>query len=248
MDAVLIASDQAPAGAEDFFTEPLIRLSRCQFCWSPPAQAPEPALRRASEPPVFGSFNNTAKLNDQVLALWAALMRRVPNARLILKWKTFNDPMLRDRVRRYMTAAGVDAERIELRGASAHLDMLREYGDLDVALDPFPFSGALTTCEALWMGVPVVTLAGQRPVSRQSLSILRAIGLEDCCADTPDRYLDIAASLAVDQGRLRHLRHGLRARIKASPLRDGVSLARALERCFEALDAERRRRGQQAAV
>ena len=110
--------------------------------------------------------------------------------------------------------------------------MLAEYGDIDVALDPFPFSGALTTCEALWMGVPVVTLQSLRPVSRQSAALLRCIGLDNLVAATADGYIDIARRLAGDASRLEQLRSGLRAQVGASPLGDAIGLARALEAVY----------------
>jgi predicted O-linked N-acetylglucosamine transferase (SPINDLY family) len=132
---------------------------------------------------------------------------------------------------------GVDASRLELRGPVPHRDLLEEYADIDVALDPFPFSGALTTCEALWMGVPVVTLEWNRPASRQSASILRAIGMESLVASDPRGYAERAIALARDPARRARLRSELRAMMRSSSIGDGRAVARELERAFHMLHA-----------
>ena len=111
--------------------------------------------------------------------------------------------------------------------------MLAEYGDIDIALDPTPFSGALTSCEALWMGVPVITLRSLRPVGRQTLALLHCVGLDELIAETPDGYVEIARQLAADRQRLGSLRSGLRAQVARSPLLDGIGLARALEAVYQ---------------
>jgi len=247
MDAVLLSRDQMPEGAQAYFTEELLPLACCQFAYSPPADAPAVA-RPPARDPVFGSFNNVAKLNDEVIEAWSAILRDVPTARLLLKWEGLLDPWLREAVLRRFANHGTDPARIELRGSAPHRDMLEEYADIDVALDPFPFSGALTTCEALWMGVPVVTLAWHRPVSRQSASILRAIGLEDLVAATPARYVALAIALAEDRDRRAALRASLRDRIAASEIGNGKTVARELERHYAALAGEAARRHAQAAL
>lgn len=126
----------------------------------------------------FGSLSNTAKLNDGVIALWARLLDAVPGSRLLLKWRHFAEAATVDRMRTRFAAYGIGADRLEFDGPARHRDWLAAYARIDIALDPFPHSGALTTCEALWMGVPLVTLAGSRPVSRQSHAILATAGLD----------------------------------------------------------------------
>ncbi len=246
MDAVLLAREQMPEGAQAYFTEKLLPLECCQFAYSPPHDAPEVA-KPASRDPVFGSFNNIAKLNDEVLGAWSAILRALPASRLVLKWQGLADSWLRDNLLRRFANHGADPARIDLRDSAPHRDMLEEYADIDVALDPFPFSGALTTCEALWMGVPVVTLAWHRPVSRQSLSILGAIGLDDLAAATPREYVEIATRLAQDRERLSALRASLRGRMRASEIGNGKTVARELERNYLALASDRAARQAQGA-
>ena len=125
----------------------------------------------------LGYFATTAKLNDGVFDVWARILTAVPDSRLILKWRSFNDDALRQSVTAAFAQRGVASERSELRGPSFHVDLLKEYADIDIALDPFPFTGGLTSCEALWMGVPVVTWPQSRVVSRQTFAFLSAIGL-----------------------------------------------------------------------
>ena len=234
MDAVLLSREQAAQGAEAYFTERLVRLDCCQFSYAPPEDAPDVALPQRADA-VFGCFNNLGKVNDEVLVAWRAILAAVPRARLVLKWNSLNDPWLQEILRRRLVDHGIDAARVEMRGPVPHRDLLEEYADIDVALDPFPFSGALTTCEALWMGVPVVTLEWHRPNSRQTSSILRAIGLGDLVAATPAEYVARAVALAVDPDRRASLRRSLRAMMRASPVGDGEALVRELERAYTRL-------------
>jgi SAM-dependent methyltransferase len=147
----------------------------------------------------------------------------------VLKWCTFNDEGLRGKVLRALAERGISADRIELRGPSFHAELLKEYAEVDIALDPFPFTGGLTSCEALWMGVPVVTWPQSRVVSRQTAAFLGVIGLPELAATGPDDYIRIAASLATDQDRLQALRASLRDRMRASPLMDVAGFTGALE-------------------
>lgn len=237
MDAVLLDDWHAPPGMEAQFSEAIVRLPGGRFCYTPvpfaPAVAEPPCLTRGAV--TFGCFNNTAKLNGAVYALWARLLQAVPGSRLVLKWRTFQDDGLCAAVRRSFASLGIAAERLELRPASFHADLLKEYADIDIALDPFPFSGGLTSCEALWMGVPVVTWPQSRVVGRQTYAFLSAIGLADLAATDADGYVAIAAALASDPDRLRQLRHGLRPRMTASPLCDVVGFTRRLEAAYQQL-------------
>jgi protein O-GlcNAc transferase len=236
MDAVLLSRDQLAQGAGEYFTEPLVPLDCCQFAYAAPEYAPEPSARPGGEL-VFGCFNNLAKVNDEVLAAWQQILAGVPASRLVLKWNSLNDPWLKEILQRRLASHGIDARRVEFRGPVPHADLLEEYADIDVALDPFPFSGALTTCEALWMGVPVVTLASHRPASRQTASILHTLGLDSLAATTPRDYVQRAVELAGDGARRSEWRRGLRARLSASPIGDGRAVARELERAFGMLHA-----------
>jgi len=241
MDGVLVGEALAPPGAEAAFSEPLVRLPRLHFTYRPPDGAPPvsppPAARTGTI--TLGSFNNPAKIGRETIAAWAAAMAAVTGSRLVLKWRSLADAESAQRVRRRFAIRGIDPARIEVRGPSPHAAMLAEYGDVDIALDSFPYGGGLTTCEALWMGVPVVTMPWLRPLSRQALAVLEAIGLPDLVARTPREFAAIVARLAADAGRRAALRDGLRERMRASALFDGRSLAAALEQAFSATLASR---------
>ena len=238
LDAVLLDDWHAPPGTESQFTEPIIRLPSGRFCyqpvpWAPVTVAPSPCIRNGYI--TFGCFNNTAKLNDGVLNVWARVLQAVPNARLSLKWRTFNDEALRQRVTQKFQSLGIDPMRIALRGPSFHADLLNEYAEIDIALDPFPFTGGLTSCEALWMGVPVVTWPQSRVVSRQTYALLNQLGLAELAANDQDDYVRIAAQLASDTQRLVELRKRLRDQMRTSPLMDVAGLTRELENTLRGL-------------
>jgi predicted O-linked N-acetylglucosamine transferase (SPINDLY family) len=235
MDATILDQWHAPHSMEEQFVEPIIRLPKGRFCyhpvpWAPTAIAPAPCFMSGYI--TFGCFNNSAKLNENVFDLWAQILLKVPDARLVLKWRTFADDELSQSVRSAFKHRGIDPARIELRGASFHADVLVQYGDIDIALDPFPFTGGLTSCEALWMGVPVITWAQSQVVSRQTFAFLSAIGLPELAAFTSEDYVRIAVELAQDKRRLDELRNGLRTRMLDSPLMDVEAFARQLEDCF----------------
>ena len=246
IDAVLLGDALAPAGSEAFYTEPLDRVTGVHFAYAPPPYAPPVAAPPSAHNGVitFGSFNNPAKFGDDVVQLWSAVLQAVPHSRLVLKWKTFADPGFALHIQQRFAACGIDPARVQPRPATPHAQMLAEYGDIDVALDPHPFSGLITTLEALWMGVPVVTLPWQRPVSRQSLAVLRAIGLDRGIATTPRGYVAQAAALAADISARTTWRSGgadsLRHRVSASPLADGRRLAAELEAIYRRHLATRR--------
>ncbi len=236
-DAVLLDEAHALPGAAAHFVEPIHSVAGGRFGYTPPDDAPDPAPPPSAVAGVvtFGSFNNTAKLNEEVIAVWARLLREVPGSRMRLKWSSLADPFLVARLGAAFAAHGIDPARLLCEGASPHAELLRAYGGIDVALDPFPFTGALTTCEALWMGVPVVTLAGESVVARQGVALLGAIGLEAWVAPDTGRYVAVAAALARDLPARTRWRGTLRAAMRASPLCDPLRLARALERAYRAL-------------
>lgn len=234
MDYLLMDPATAPPGAEAWCGEALVRLPHSRFCYGPPDRAPAPAsppsIKRGRV--TFGSFNNLIKIGPEVAALWASVLAAVPGSRLVLKWESLSDGGVRRRIGELFGAAGVRAQALELRGFSPHAEMLAQYRDIDIALDPFPFGGGLTSCEALWMGVPVVTLPQDRFASRQTVGLLTNLGLDDLAAASPDDYVAIAAGLAADVVRREKLRANLRRRMAASALCDAKAFTSALEAAY----------------
>jgi len=234
IDYILMDESSMPQGEERWFSETVVRLPHGRFCYAPPDYAPDPvpppALHRGYV--TFGSFNNLTKVGRDVVRLWADVLRATPTARLLVKWLSLDGEMARRRLLDALIGAGVAEERIELRGASSHQAMLAQYADVDVALDTFPFGGGLTSCEALWMGVPVVTLPGDRPACRQTNGLLAHVGLEECVAGSPSDYVRRATALAADTARLSDRRQSQRSRMAASPLCDGALFTPTLEAAF----------------
>ena len=186
---------------------------------------------------VFGGFNNPAKLSSFILALWARIMARLPQSRLVLKYyRAFSATGTRERVLRIFAAGGVAADRISFVADGVLEEQpLDRYNEVDIALDSYPFTGMTTTFDALWMGVPVVTLAGDGFIRRMSASHLIALDLGDLVATTADDFVAIAVGLAADIDRLRVLRHELRDRVRASPLTDRVAYAKSVDTLFRDL-------------
>ena len=184
----------------------------------------------------FGSFNNLTKISPSTLDTWAKLLNRLPQSRLLLKARPFTDAGTRAYFLSRLGERGVAAERVELvawlPSGAAHLAL---YDRVDIALDPFPYNGTTTTCEALWMGVPVVTLRGDRHAGRVGASLLSQVGLTDWIADSTDDYLEIAAKLAGSPSQLTELRHSLRPRVGGSPLCDGPAFARKIEAAYRTM-------------
>jgi protein O-GlcNAc transferase len=234
IDAVLLDEWHAPLGCETLFVEPIVRLPMGRLCYRPvpfaPDVSPLPSLSKGFV--TFGCFNNSAKLNAEVYDVWAKILNAIPDSRLVLKWRTFADAALRQNIHDEFARRGVDPARIELRGASFHVDALREYADIDIALDPFSFTGGLTSCEALWMGAPVVTYPKESVVSRQTFAFLSSIGLSELAAKDDDDYVRIAVQLATHSKRLVKLRDKMRARMNASALMDTAGFTQGLEDIF----------------
>jgi predicted O-linked N-acetylglucosamine transferase (SPINDLY family) len=219
------------------FTEQLVHLPANHLCFRPPAYAPPvapcPAALRGY--PTFGCFNNLAKVNTAVVAGWAQILQRVPGARLMLKTLSLTDRATRERYHKLFQEHGIAPERVDLVGPSPHAELLAQYGQIDVALDPFPYCGGWSTCEALWMGVPVVTLAGPSFLSCVGAGLLLSAGLPELIARSVEEYVDYAVELGRDGARLARLREGLRARLAASPLCDAVTFTRGLERAYRTM-------------
>jgi protein O-GlcNAc transferase len=231
-----------PPGQEAFHTEALVRLPHGFLCYQPPADAPAvappPVLRTGHV--TFGSFNAPHKVNQTVLDLWAEILRATPGSRLVLKNKAMRDAPTRERYLARLAAGGISADRIELIGwVDASADHLALYHRLDIALDTFPYCGTTTTCEALWMGVPVVTLVGQRHIERVGLSLLVRAGLPEFAAADRDAYVRLAVALARDADRLARLRSGLRERLRRSPLCDAEGFTRSLEAAYRKMWQQR---------
>ncbi|MFN0010948.1 MAG: hypothetical protein ACKVS8_04805 [Phycisphaerales bacterium] len=234
-----------PATAEKLVSEELIRLgggggAACFVCFEPPPEGELPPVHErasgADEPVVFGSFNALIKLNEPCLRLWARVLEAVPGSRLVLKARGSEVPEVGQDLEERCRRAGLDPRggRVAIAGAinplRAHLSA---YGEIDIALDTTPYCGTTTTCEAMLMGVPVVTLVGKTHASRVGLSLLTAVGLPELCAKTEDEFVRIAADLARDAARRCVLRAGLRERMLGSTLCDGPAFARRWEAAVE---------------
>jgi predicted O-linked N-acetylglucosamine transferase (SPINDLY family) len=237
IDYLISDETTIPPEEEQWFSEQIFRLPGSRFCYAPPEYAPP-----VTAPPVmtsgfitFGSFNNIAKLTPEVIELWSRVLIAIPDSKLIIKWSTLRRKKVRDRLLRQFARHGVSEERLVLRVWSPHADMLREYGDIDIILDPFPFSGGMTSCEALWMGVPVLTLLGDKPAGRQTAGFLRTIGLPEWVTMSPEQFVTRAKEAASDHDELNTIRFGLRERMIASTLCDGVSFTRNLEAAYRTM-------------
>ena len=237
VDFLIADSVSVPATTSQRFTETVLRVEPSRLCYAPPAYAPVPTT-----PPVlrngfitFGSFNRLAKLAEPVVDLWARLLHAASGSRLLLKSAAFNHPTTSTMFAKRFTQRGIGESRLELRGSSPHAEMLAAYGDIDIALDPFPYNGGLTTCEALWMGVPVVALDGDSMISRQSAALLRAAACGDWVAQTQDEWLGIATGLSSQIDRLCEARRSLRSTVASSPLVDGFRFAKRFEALLESM-------------
>jgi predicted O-linked N-acetylglucosamine transferase (SPINDLY family) len=228
VDPVSDPEGEADAGA----SEALVRLRGGFLCYRPPP-GPAPDRGGADGRLTFGSFNNLNKMSPPVVALWAALLHRVPDARLLLKSRQLSDDAVGHAVRAAFARHGIAGERLGLLGWTAGPEAhLESYRRVDIALDPFPYNGTTTTCEALWMGVPVVTLRGDRHAARMGASLLVPLGLDALVAGDEAGYLEIAAALAADPERRARLRAELRPRMAAAPLCDETALAGRLQEAY----------------
>ncbi len=237
IDARLIDSFTDPVGSERFATERLIRLDPCFLCYTPPTHAPPVSPRSPSSSAItFGSFNSAVKLTDRVLRLWARLLRQVPGSKLILKAATLDSDAGAALVASAFTAENIDPSRCTLRGETSGLhDHLAAYAEIDIALDPFPYNGTTTTLEALWMGVPVVSIAGQSHRARVGVSLLSNLGLTDLLAADEADFIRIASALAADAPRRAALRTSLRDTLAKSPICDRAAFVTRLESVYRSL-------------
>jgi predicted O-linked N-acetylglucosamine transferase (SPINDLY family) len=239
MDYRLVDAITDPPGEADRrASETLIRLEDGFLCFEPPTAAPRPCAPPclASNYVTFGSFNNPAKLSPDALESWARLLKRTPNSRLLLKGRGFAEETTRQAFLTRFAAHGGDAARVILAGQLERLtDHLASYERIDIALDTFPYNGATTTCEAMWMGVPLVTILGSAHAGRVGASLLATVGLPELVAPSVEAYIDTAAALATDPGRLSSVRESLRERMAGSTLCDAPRFARKLETTYREL-------------
>jgi protein O-GlcNAc transferase len=238
MDYRFTDEDCDPLGVSDsVYTEKLVRIPGGFYAWRQPdvypATAPPPALKNGYI--TFGSLNTLSKVTDDVIMLWSQILNRVPGSRFILQAEPLRNEWVRERVLEKFAAHGIARERLTLHGVMLLLEHLELYNEIDIALDPFPWGGHTTTCTALFMGVPVVTLRGRRMASRMSASVLHRMGFDAWIAETPEQYLQIATKLAEDVERLATIRQAQRMVFATSGLMDGHRLARAVEAAYLAI-------------
>ncbi|KAA1052607.1 tetratricopeptide repeat protein [Azospirillum argentinense] len=228
-----------PPGLTDaWHAERLVRLPKGFLAFQPlrfvTARDEPPALANGFV--TFGSFNNAAKVTPEVMRVWSAILTRVPSARLCLKSRAFGDAPTRERYLQQFAGNGVDAGRVDLLPPMDVIDHhLQAYDRIDIGLDPFPYNGTTTTCEALWMGVPVITLAGRHHVARVGASLLSQCGLAELIATDEAGYVETAVALARDTGRLAALRRGMTKRMERSALSDHRGFAAAVEAAYRAM-------------
>lgn len=223
---------ETPEGYEPLYTERLLRLDDGYVAYAPAVHAapvgPPPCLGNGHV--TFGCYNNLAKVTSQVLATWARILRELPGSRLKLRTHAFGAESVRTRIQAAFADAGVDPARVDLLGPLPHDKFLASYGEIDIALDPFPYGGGLSTLEAMWMGVPTVALAGETFAGRHSVSHLSNAGLADWVAADIDSYVALALERARDTDGLARLRAGLREQMRSSPVCDGPRFGRSLGR------------------
>ncbi|MBF0471711.1 MAG: hypothetical protein HQL48_10105, partial [Gammaproteobacteria bacterium] len=236
IDYVLADPLSVPEGAEGEFVEKVWRIPH-YYCFSEPSVAlpisPLPA--EMSGFITFGSLNKIDKLNDRVLALWLRLLQRLPNSRLLLRGKGLTVPDYRQQFLRRLLLLGFDLERVTLEAEAPRQQFLTTYQRIDIALDPFPYSGATTTVEALWAGVPVLALKGDRMVWRMGESLLHCVGLSDWLAEDEEGFIHIAVAKASDLNALVELRRNQRQRVLSSPLFDAKTYANEVDQALRGM-------------
>ncbi len=229
-----------PGNNDEYFTEKLLRLPQSHFCYflttSLTKTAPAPFL--ANGYITFGTLNKFAKITDKMLLAWARILQLIPDSKLFLKGKTFDTALGRETAEKRLKAAGIEMHRVMWEGHST--EYLSAYGKIDIALDTFPYPGGTTTCDALFAGVPVVTLVGKTHNSRFGYSLLKNMQLEELCAHTWDDYIAIAANLAKDHNRMLEYRLTLSRRMRMSPLMDDGAYMMELEHCYERIALEKK--------
>ncbi|MGB0682063.1 MAG: tetratricopeptide repeat protein [Magnetovibrionaceae bacterium] len=227
-----------PGAADEAHSEALIRLPGSFLCYQAPLDAPEvsPLPAGPDGPITFGSFNNIAKLSDDTIALWCKVLEAVPGSRLLLKGRMLRHASVRDGLEKRFSRAGLAPDRLAfLDWIPRDQSPLSGYHQVDIGLDTFPYNGTTTTCEALWMGVPVVSLRGNRHAARVGASLLTSIGQGDWLAEDEESFVATALKLAMDRPRLSEVRKNLRAQVAASRLCEAPQFAKAIEEAYRML-------------
>ena len=241
IDYLLTDWHETPEGEEEFYTEKLVRMPDDYICFLPPDYSPEvkelPA--RTNGYVTFGCFNNPNKINNALLEQWARLLNEIPDAKLFLKSRQYGSELYVTRLIKRMEDFGIDAERLIFEGESTHDGLLDAYNKVDIALDPWPYSGGLTTCEALWMGVPVITYPGPTFAGRHAASHLANAGFGDLVVDSWDAYIGKAKAMSSDLNILSEIRSGMREAVNASPMCDGPLFGAHLTKAFRAMWEQR---------
>ena len=237
MDWVLGDEVVTPVGSDSLCSERIARLPGTVYCFAPEVEYPYPAFADevAKRPLTFGSFNNVPKLTPRTLALWVLILKAVPGSRLLLKAPSFSDGGAVRLFGERLQKLGVDLTRVEFRGPTGLTDMMAEYADMDIALDPVPYNGGTTSLQAMWMGVPVVTQRGHNFVSRMGASFMTAADLPEWVAEDDEGYVRVAVQMAQDRSALLALKRGLRDRLKTQRGWDVVAHTRAMEAAFEGM-------------
>lgn len=234
MDYLIGDPVHTPVGDDSVYSEKIKRLPHDLLCFDPPDDFPDVVASpcMGTDAVTFGCFNNPGKITSAVLASWAEILNAVPQSQLYLRYTGYEDPGVQRDFRDRLGALGIARSKVRFAGKAPYQDVLSTYGDIDIALDTSPYSGTMTTLEALWMGVPVIARAGDRMVARQAAAHLTAAGLGNLVANDAEAYVDLAISLANDRERLVELRGGMRDRLRATPLCDVAGFTRSLERLY----------------
>jgi predicted O-linked N-acetylglucosamine transferase (SPINDLY family) len=241
MDYLLTDVKESPIGEEKFYTEKLVRMPDDYICYTPPDYDiyVEELPAKKNGYITFGCFNNPTKVNTELLSKWAELLLEVPNSRLFLKSKQYDTKLVRQRVTNHLAKLGIEENRILFEGNSLHDTLLETYNKVDIALDPWPYSGGLTTIEALWMGVPVVTKSGPTFAGRHSTSHLTNAGFPEWVTDNWEDYKKVAIELSTDIDKLAEIRAGLRQKLLNSPVCDAPRFANNLNEAFRQMWIQR---------
>jgi protein O-GlcNAc transferase len=231
MDYIIVDDVIAPPGERTFFVEEPLRLPNSYVCFNPrecPDIGPLPFERNGYI--TFGCMNNPSKINKYVLSWWAEILKSLKYSRMVLRYHLLGDPLVDERLARVFRNAGIPTERFDMK-TGGH-NFLNAYNEVDIALDSFPYNGTTTTCEALWMGVPVVTLRGDRFVARVGASLLSNTGMGDLVAENPKEYIEKALALAADPDRLIRFREEAREILPATPVYDQRTFVKDLEHAY----------------
>ncbi|MFP8488623.1 tetratricopeptide repeat protein [Gracilimonas sp. Q87] len=241
MDFLITDSIESPGGEEEYYTEKLIRMPDDYISYLPPDYAPE-----VSELPLknngyitFGCFNNPKKINEVILGKWCQILKEIPKSKLFLKGQQYDADKVRERVLNVFKENDIAVNRILFESVSPHNQLLEKYNDVDIALDPWPYSGGLTTCEALWMGVPVITKPGPTFAGRHSATHVNNAGYPQWVSESWEEYVETAVSLASDLNRLAEIRSELREVVASSPVCNGKRFAENLSKAFREIWRQR---------